>query len=897
MDFPQPRRKRDGAGRWLSMRTMEIIIPHINTDLDALGAAVGAQVLYPQAQIVLPGAVSPLVREFLSLHHYNLRVRTPREIDLKAVSRVVVVDTADPARLGSLQKLTECAEVHLFDHHPPEPHDLAATVEVRDLVGSTCTLLAELLEEAGAPLTPLQATAMLLGIYADTGSLALTGTTERDVRAAAFLLSRGASLRAMARFLQAALSPGQENLLNQLQSSSRWVSVSGARLRLAEGHTAEYVGGLALVVHRLQEILPAPCLIAAVTMADRVYLVARSDVPWIDVARLMEPFGGGGHASAASAVVKGSAAGEVLARLQQVMPGLVSQPPLARDLMSAPVKAILPDKPARAAERLMLRHGHSGLPVVDEQGRLQGIISLRDVEKARRHDLEHAPVKGMMIRSVVTVSPATPVDQVQELMVEKSIGRVLVVEDSNLVGIISRSDLLGLLYGGPAPRWHETLFAPSGRQPAAQEDDLVQTACARLPQAMQLMLKQAGAVAEQLALPVYAAGGFVRDLLLGKPNLDVDLVVEGDAMAFAGALAGVFGGQVKAVPRFKAAHIVLPRSAPGENLPQRIDVSTARREFYEHAAALPLVEHADLKEDLYRRDFSINAMAIRLGAGGPAGLLDFYGGLADLQAGVVRILHTFSFVEDPTRIVRGVRFASRYGFRLDPETSRQAVRAVAEGYFSQVSAERLRNELILVLQERDACDALARLAELGALDRLLPEVDWGPRVRSLLEQARELDRQAPDLAGAATMWVLRLMVLLHALPQPQGMKLVQRLKLHREAAESTLHALAGWRETLARLSATGWRPAQAAEWLGGYSPEGLLLLHLLGAATAVEQYWRNWRHLRLGITGLDLIARGIPPGPAVGRVLGLVLADRLNGLAPDRQTQLSLALGYANKED
>ncbi len=875
---------------------MEIIIPHTNTDLDALGAAVGAQVLYPQAQIVLPGSPGPLVREFLSLHQYNLRVATAREIDLAAVTRTIVVDTADPSRLGPLGEAAARAEVHLYDHHPPEPNDLAATLEVRDLVGSTCTLLAELLEEAGARLTPLQATALLLGIHADTGSLTLTGTTDRDARAAAYLLGQGASLRAMARFIQAALSPSQEALLHQLQGRSRWLHVGGTRIRLVEGETGEYVGGLALVVHRLQEVLPSPGLLAAVKMADRVHLVGRSDVPWIDVSRVMEPFGGGGHRSAASAVVKGVQVADVVARLEAILPAVLQRPLMARDVMTSPVKSILPDKPVREAERLMLRHGHSGLPVVDAQGRLQGVISLRDVAKARHHQLDHAPVKGMMIRQVVTVGLDMPVDQIQELMIEKGIGRVPVVENGSLVGIISRSDLLGLLYGGPPPRWHNTLFsAPGGAQPTTTEDQveqLVTTAVDTLHPGVRSLLKQAGTVADEMGLPVYAVGGFVRDLLLGRPNLDVDLVVEGDAPAFAAALARVLGARVQEVPRFHAAHILLAGSDPA--MPERIDVSTARREFYEHAAALPLVEHADLKEDLYRRDFSINAMALRLGPAGPLGLVDFYGGLADLQAGVVRVLHSLSFVEDPTRIIRGVRFAHRYQFTLDPQTERLASRAVTEGYFDRVSSERLRNELVQVLQEPGCAGALATLQEIGALAKLLPGVTLHP---DLLERTRRLGREVPELAGEASLWLVRLLCLLHPLPKEEGVALIQRLRLRREAAQAALQALDAWREALAAFQLPGWRPADAVERLRPFAPEGLLLLWLLGAQEPVERYWREWRLVRLEITGADLTRAGIQPGPEVGRILARVLSDRLDGLAPNRQTQLALALSYANKED
>lgn len=877
---------------------MQIIVPHTNTDLDALGAAVGAQVLYPKAVILLPGPPNPRTGEFISLHRYNLRVCNPRDIDLKSVTRAIVVDTADPARLGPLQEAASRAEVHLFDHHPPEPSDLQGSLEVRDLVGATCTLLAELIEESGARITPMQATAMLLGIYADTGSLTLMGTTDRDARAAAYLLSRGANLRVMSRLLQSALNRDQHALLQQLQTHTRWIQVNGARIRLLSGETPDYVGGLSLVVHRLQELTPAPALFAAVKMLDRVHLVGRSEVPWVNAGDVLSAFGGGGHASAASAVVKGAEARAVLDGLEGVLQEKVSPPPAARDIMSSPVKAIASDKPAREAERLMLRYGHTGLPVVDQAGGLQGIVSLRDVEKARRHGLMHAPVKGLMVRRVVTVSPETPLDEIQALMIEKDIGRVPVVADGNLVGIISRSDLLGMLYGGPAPRWHRTLYAGGGQARLPEEDDGAPPAfregLAAIPPEVMDLLCAAGTVAEQVGVPVFAVGGFVRDMLMQRPNLDLDLVVEGDGLLFARALGHALSARVVEVPRFGTAHLYLP--SPTEGRPDRIDVATARREYYEHAAALPLVEHADLREDLYRRDFSINAMAARLGPEGPTGLLDFFGGLHDLEAGQIRVLHTLSFVEDPTRILRAVRFARRYGFALDPETYDLARRATQEGFLRRVSMERLRHELVLILQERFSGGALALLADLGVLSELLPGVTIDDEARELLDRVDIAEREARWLGIEAEAWLVKLIALLARLPEEGGIAAAQRLKLRREATQAALHALEHWRDAVALLAAPEADPGTMVSVLREMPPEGLVLLHLLGGAGPVRRYWLQWRNVKLSITGKDLLAAGVPAGPSVRRVLDRVLADRLAGRAPDRDSQLSLAVRYAEEE-
>ncbi|HYG59183.1 MAG TPA: CBS domain-containing protein, partial [Symbiobacteriaceae bacterium] len=721
------------------------------------------------------------------------------------------------------------------------------------------------------------------------------GTTERDARAAAFLLGNGANLRAVGRFISHTMTPAQHALLYQLQNRGRWLHVNGATIRLVEGETSDYVGGLALVVHTLLDLHPTHAMFAAVQMGSKVYLVGRSEVPWVDAGRTMAAFGGGGHHAAASAVAKGMTLAEVTSRLEAVLTEVVERPLMARDVMTAPVKTITQNKPVREAERLMLRHGHSGLPVVDAAGRPVGMISLRDVDKARRHGYENRPVSGVMAHRVITVPPDMPLDAVQDLLVEKDIGRVPVVDGECMVGIITRSDLLGQLYGGPGPRWHRTLYA--GALPAGDpaEEDPVDVQVAEAVQGasepVRHLLRLAGQVAERVGVSAYAVGGFVRDLLMGRPNLDIDITVEGDGIIYARALAEALGARIKEVPRFRTAHIYIRPERP--DMPSRVDVATARREFYEHAAALPLVEHADLREDLYRRDFSINAMAIPLTPAGPRGVVDFFGGMADLQARQIRILHTLSFAEDPTRILRAVRFAHRYGFTLEPETEVCARSVVTDGLLNRVSVERLRNELRLILQEPGSGGAMAALEQLGVLPRLLPGARAGEDMCRLLDRVEEVAARNPELNRDASLWVTKLLLLLHPLPLAESVRAVNRLKLRKEEAEPILHGLASWQIALGVARSPQSPRVEVVRVLSEWAPEGLLMLCMLGGEEQVMRYWRQFRLVRLAITGADLLAAGLPAGPQIRKLLHRVLAERLNGGVPDRESQLALALRYA----
>ncbi len=882
---------------------MQVIVPHANTDLDALGAAVGAQVLYPQASIIFPGLLLPGAAEFYTLHRHHVRTHSAREVDLHRIAHLIAVDAADPERLGPLAGILHRpgVVVHVYDHHPSEPGDLDGTLQVRAEVGACSTLLAELAAEAGARLTPFQATALLLGIYADTGSLMLPSTTARDVHAAGWLLENGGNLRLVGQFVRTDLNSAQQELLAQLVGTTRIHPVRGVRIRIAGGSTAGYVGGLAHVVHKLTELQPAPATFVAVRMGDRVHLVGRSDVPWVDAGQVLRVFGGGGHAQAGSATVKNLSLDAVLTHLQTRLEAAVGQPPTVRDLMKSPVRAVPPQLILDEAEKIMVRYGHSGLVVVDQE-QVVGVVSRRDCEKARRHGLAHAPVKGAMVRPVV-VSPDMPLDEVQGLLMHAGAERLPVSEHGRLVGIVTRSDLLGQLYGATMPHWHQTLYR-GGVQPdaATAQAELVYRAAA-LPARAAEVLRAAGQVARETAVPAYAVGGFIRDLLLAQGNLDLDLVVEGDGPAFAARLAPRLGARLEQVPRFRAAHLFLPGG-------MRLDITSARREFYEYAAALPLVEQGNLRDDLYRRDFSINAMAVRLTPAGLGDLIDFFGGHADLKAGLIRVLHSLSFVEDPTRILRAVRFSARYGFRLEPETERLALAAVAGGFIERVSAERLRNELLLILREVAVPSCLEALDRLGALPRLLPEVQWRPEVAQRVHEVKcFLAGQTPaggllppviqSLRSQVDPPLLYTAVIGAAAEIPDVGAYVHRLRLGRRTTATLQQILLHWRQVATDLTRPGLRPSEVVALLDGWVPAGLALLWLLGGqarvGARVRAYWSQYRKVRPAIAGKDLQEAGIPPGPAFGRALLAVKQAKLDGRVRGREQELALALAVAGE--
>ncbi|MGB9803755.1 CBS domain-containing protein [Desulfofundulus sp.] len=853
---------------------MDIITTHTNTDLDALAAMVGAHKLYPEAVMVFPGKLSRNVEEFMALHKDALAVSSPRDIQLDKVRRVVLVDTKNPRRLGKLAEVFNRpgVEIHIYDHHPWAEGDVRGTVEVVETVGATATLLVEKIREQNISLNPLESTILALGIYGDTGSLVFTSTTPRDVAAVAYLLEKGANLGVVAEFLGRPMTDEQKSLLKSLLLSARRHQVNGVKILLATASVEEFVIGLALLTHTISEIERLDAVFTVVKMEDRVYIVGRSNVAQVDVAEILSPFGGGGHPAAASATIKGAHLNQVAETLMKIIQQKVRPPLTAAGIMSSPVKTVTPETTIKEAGRIMMRYGHTGLPVV-QKDRLVGVISRRDVEKADLHGLGHAPVKGFMSQNVVWVTPDVPVSEVQQLMIEHDIGRVPVVSEGRLVGIVSRTDVLRTMHGD-FPSRYRVIY--SGHLPAAGSNisELMQQVLN--PREWEIMCR-AGEVAVRLGYRVFAAGGVVRDILLKASNLDIDLVVEGDGIALAEALAGIYGAQVRIHRKFGTAEVVFPDGF-------KVDVATARVEFYEYPAALPRVESSCVRHDLYRRDFTINAMAVDLNGENFGDLIDFFGGRQDLQQGLIRVLYNLSFIEDPIRLLRAVRFEQRYGFKIESQTLKLLQEAVRREVLARVSTERLWEELKHILSEEKAGQMLERLHQLGMWDFVLPGVTYWevqPVLHDLRKSMEILDGWGFPPGNEP--WLCYVIAALHWTGRDNARKLCERYHLNKRQTEKVLVTLANWRQVLSRLCLRdGIRTSELARAVLLLPREAYpLMLTLLDEEWLKERFRQLLLLLRDNkptVDGAYIKSLGYRPGPIFRRALEAVWQARLDGL-------------------
>jgi tRNA nucleotidyltransferase (CCA-adding enzyme) len=863
---------------------MQAVTTHQNADFDALASMVAAGKLYPHAHTVVPGALNGNVREFVSLYMDFLNLKTQKDVDLQKVDRLVVTDTRQKNRIGPFQNvLPQLQELHLYDHHPDTDEDLEGTLTVCENVGATTTLMVEHLLHRKIPLSSFDATLFALGIYEDTGCLTYDTTTPRDVEALWHLWQIGVNLRVVNQFLNQPLSDLQRSLLDALLASTEYHELRGVRVAVATAATKSYVGGLSMLTHKLIEMEDVDIMFTVAAMEDRIYVVGRSRLDHLNLARVLEPLGGKGHERAASAAVRG----KTLQAVREILVGSlyreISPVKTARDIMSVPVRTITQDTPVDRARELMLRYGHSGFPVV-EDGRLVGVISRRDLEKASHHGLGHAPVKGYMNKRPLTVEQALSVRKIQEMMIDNNVGRLPVTDGDTIVGIVTRTDVLRNLEGA------EKVKCTSGHSLPVAGDDLTQLINKRLPKKMQSLLLMAGQVADRENVRVYAVGGFIRDLLLRNANHDLDLVVEPEAIPFAEKLNELLSGHLTVHEQFGTACIILP-----DNL--RIDLVTSRQEFYARPAALPEVEQSNLKNDLFRRDFTINTLACSLNNPTFGRLIDYFHGIADLDKGLIRALYNLSFVEDPLRVLRAVRFEQRFCFRLEETTHSLLENAVQTRVLDKVSKERVYDELELALAEEKAPEILIRYFELDIASMLFPGIRFGDRLRMRLLEAREMmewvRRNWRDAQVSVSAMYLGAMLL--DAPFQEARHLCRRLRLSREERETVLAAVDAVPRLKKRLlDGRPPSPSELYQLFAGLPVEVLLLLQ--GESTnsriweSTSLYWEKLRQVQTEISGRDLMDAGFKPGPVFQEVLAAVRDARLDGVVGDRRQELALAM-------
>lgn len=869
---------------------MDLITTHVNADFDCLGAMVAAHRLYPEALLAFPGAQEKGVSTYLARHESCAALFSKiREIDLAGISRLILVDVSHVERIGPFAEVAQRAGVrlHIYDHHHGQEQELHPEIAQIAAVGATVTIFCEIFQEKGIVPTPTEATTMMLGLYEDTGSLQFTSTTGRDYRAAAFLLQHGADLSVVADSLLQELTADQVELLHALIQSRQVLNINGIEISIAHASCPDFVSDVATLAHKIKDMESLEAIILVISMGERLILVGRSRRSEVPMGDILAEFGGGGHVQAASATVKDLTLIQVLEMLPVILTRHVTPHWRAKDLMSLPVKTVASGTTIQAARDFLTRYNVNAAPVLADEV-VVGVLTRQTVDKAAQHGLEQTAIDEFMNRDFFTVTPQTPVVELKELMTRRDQRFVPVVDAGRLAGAITRTDLLRHLVSEQRALPVQGAAVHGGalfrRRPI---EKLLRD---RLPIKILQLLEQIGAVADRLQVAVYLVGGFTRDLLLRKKNFDIDLVVEGEGIAFAEALAAELQGRVRAHVKFGTAVVICPDHF-------KIDVASARMEYYLQPGALPSVEEASLKLDLYRRDFTINTLAIALNQGRFGELYDFFGGQLDLENRVIRILHNLSFIEDPTRVFRAIRFSQRLGFTLGPHTESLLRSAVRLGFVARISGPRLRNELIAILQEEEPLPIIRQISAYGLLPFVQRNLVFSEKIAALFVAAAQSLNWYQLLYTGETVeaWQVYFLCLTSRLDDAEMEELSARLQMPESQSHDLVagRALAhGLLTRLTRKFKRGYQP-RASETYAWFSICSTTVLLYLSARADDEirrwlsHYLIHLRGVHPELNGDDLRKLGFPPGPIYREILEALRFARLDAVVESRSDEIS----------
>ncbi|HIO42291.1 MAG TPA: CBS domain-containing protein [Aquifex sp.] len=773
---------------------MKLVVLPTGADLDALSSAYGVLLLYPDAKMVRPLQLSKSAAAVFKKYKHLFEGRLIGEVP-KEVETLILVDTCGFERIPSVPHY---GELLIYDHHPRcgERKFERATLKV-DRVGAATTLVVEEIRDRKVELSPEGATLLLMGIYEDTGNFTHLGTTPRDLEAAAFLLSKGADLKEVDRFVNEKLTAEELEVVYKLLRSIEYIETpEGFRVAIATFKGEEYFPEFQELVYRMKEFTErVDGFFIVYEAGNKTYLFGRAVNPNFDASAVLRRLGGGGHGAAASLKVEGIPAERVKKRLVDVLTGNLPNIYL-ENFISYPPLVVRADEGVREALQRLVDFGFAGAPVVDEEGRPLGVVFKKDLLRALKH-LGDKPLKVSEVLNpdVRVLHLRDTIWEAENILSKFGQKLIPVVNDAGrVVGVLTRLDIF--------------------KNILSETPERVRQRKIELPENIRDFAEEVGKLAKRLGLRAYIVGGVVRDIILGRPVWDLDIVVEGgDATELAKAVGELYGVKVHPFEEFGTAHLKVG------NL--KVEFATARRESYERSGAYPKVEPASLKEDIFRRDFTINTLAVALNPEDFGQLIDYLGGLEDLRRGIVRVLHSLSFVEDPIRILRALRFAGRFGFDLSKGTKTLLRRAVDLGVLKNAPRGRVANELRLALREDRFLEILKLYKEYKILEQILPEgFQWSKIREEELKKLKSLLEEFPEISIPG--WVLFISLLL-GLEKEKALGVLKELSAPAKVREIYLQAKDETWEILKTLKGAK-KPSDLAVGLKRYHPETLLLV-------------------------------------------------------------------------
>lgn len=879
---------------------LTVITTHANADFDAVASMLAAQKLYPGSVVAFPSFNEKSAKNFfVNSMAYLFNMIEIKKIDVTKIKTLIIVDTKQANRIGSLAAIIDRpgVKIHIYDHHPASKNDIKAHYEVNSSTGANVTLLTELIQKNGIDISPEEATIMCLGIYEDTGSFTFSSTTQRDFKAAAFLLSKGANLTTVSNFIAKEMDPEQISLLNNMINAATHHRINGQEIVITSVPCDKFIHDLAFLVQKMMKIENVNAIFGIALMKNKIYVAARSRSPQVDVGSVLTELGGGGHSFAAAATIKNQTLVQAENHLLEILHKHVKSINQAINIMSSPAITADCNITCKAAQELLSRYNINALLVISKdikKDTLIGFITRQVIEKALFHSLGNIPIKEYMSSEFAIVGPKAELVEIQEKIIRNSQRVLPVIDNNHIIGVITRTDLLNMLVEEARDK-KASLTDERWESLRPRTKKITGFMNERLTKRMLELLHHIGEIAEQSGDSAYVVGGFVRDLFLYRHNEDIDIVIEGDGIAFAKKFSKLYGTRINAYAKFGTAVIIFPDGF-------KIDVASARREYYNAPAALPTVEMSSIKLDLFRRDFTVNTLALSLNPSSFGYLIDFFGGQRDIKEKTIRILHNLSFVEDPTRVFRAIRFEQRFGFTMGKLTSGLIENAVKMNFFKRLSGRRVFSELCQILKEENPIPALIRLNEYNLLKIIDPSIVLSQKSISNFNSAKKVISWYELLFTEEIYikWAVYFLVMIRHTDEAGAEEICRRLELAPRYQKIFIKERLIAETCLNRLHRN--MPGKNSELYKELKDLRLeLILYIMSITThqklkkAISFYMTDLKNVKLSVSGKDIEVYGLAPSPVYGKMLSMVLDAKLNGEVKTHDDELRVLKKYVAK--
>ena len=832
---PQNRPQKQNAGE-----EFEVILTHEHADFDAIASLLAASLLYPQALPVYPYWVNRNVRNFLDEHQHLISFVRARDLPRGRVTRAILVDTL---RVNQVKGMNDSTAYFAIDHHtrtiaPPDEWKLWS-----EPVGANVTLLIEDLIGQQIQLTSVQATLMAMAIHEDTGSLTYAATTTRDAACLAWLLEQGADLEIILRYTNHPLDQAQRDLLDTLVQQCEFIERKGYAIAIAQATIGDFRGEFSTLIARLRDNYDLDAAFLLIERGDVVHMVARSTKAAFDVGVIARELGGDGHPRASAAPVRNRS-------IQSVRDQLVA---LLEQQLKAQEADGTPPKPASdlaARDATQPRHEFKQLEQVLPLAQLRLLRLLGEVAEELGHKIY---VVGGFVRDLFAERTLLH-DSMHERVSNFDLD--IVIESAGANGDAPAANDLGLVPPDNAINFAEEIVGRFG-------------------------------------------GRFVPHKRFGTAKWflnDPDNPVDIDALCG----TGLFGATTASRSMVDASSAKVEEAATAsddnQRLPPHLDFVSARTEFYNAPTELPTVAIGNIELDLKRRDFTVNTMALALTPTHWGELLDYFGGMSDLQQGTVRVLHSRSFVDDPTRMVRAVRYEQRFGFQIDAQT--EALLIAARSLLQRLSPARLWAELDRIFHERLPEGALSRLQELGLLEMIHPALEVTMQVRNDFVRLREALAGGAQKARVAVIdGLLRATpierlywgLLIYPLAAEVDEALTERLTLRGET-QQLMRGIRTLQGAVDQLANQELSISRMVAILDRVDPVALALVYVTSARRplvhTIERYLVEWRHVAPLLNGHDLEELGVARGPFFREILETLRMNRLDGAIDSKEDEM-----------